>query len=209
LALIYGSTREGRFCDKVASWAIGELARRAEFSVHVIDPALPASAEARQQVRDAEAFTVVTPEYNHSYPAPLKLLIDSINEEWHAKPVAFISYGGISGGIHAVAIRDTVGFANAWTQFDDMGLLRHPDAARKSLSVRLHRLAWWAKALHKARETVPHFSGKYLNQRNCGGRRAIAGWWKSNRRACELRPLDGDSRWGMCTTMGFRCRCFE
>jgi len=48
------------------------------------------------------AFVVVTPEYNHGYPAPLKSLIDSVGREWQAKPVAFVSYGGVSGGLRAV-----------------------------------------------------------------------------------------------------------
>ncbi len=39
VALIYGSAREGRFCDKVAGWAAQELAIRSEFAVDVIDPA--------------------------------------------------------------------------------------------------------------------------------------------------------------------------
>ncbi len=51
---------------------------------------------------EADAFLVVTPEYNHGYPAALKELIDSVYEPWHAKPVAFVSYGGASGGIRAV-----------------------------------------------------------------------------------------------------------
>lgn len=169
VAIIYGSTREGRFCDRVASWAIREIAQRDGFSVQVIDPAKQAATEVRQHVRDAESFLVVTPEYNHSYPAALKALIDSINEEWHAKPVAFISYGGISGGIravehlrqvfaelHAVTMRDTVTFTNAWTQFDDAGGLRQPDAAKKSLSVLLNRLQWWGQALREARKTTPY-----------------------------------------------------
>ena len=38
VALIYGSTRNGRFCDKVAAWAAQEIAGRGEFSVDIIDP---------------------------------------------------------------------------------------------------------------------------------------------------------------------------
>ncbi|WP_243274701.1 NADPH-dependent FMN reductase [Streptomyces albus subsp. chlorinus] len=35
----------------------------------------------------ADAFVIVTPEYNHSFPAALKNAIDWRNEQWHAKPV--------------------------------------------------------------------------------------------------------------------------
>jgi NAD(P)H-dependent FMN reductase len=39
VALIYGSTREGRFCDTVAAWAATRIASRSEFALDVIDPA--------------------------------------------------------------------------------------------------------------------------------------------------------------------------
>lgn len=181
VALIYGSTREGRFCDKVAEWAASEITRQNRFILDVIDPAqldLPKrhSREGnseltalQQRLGQADAFVIVTPEYNHSYPAALKSLIDSVYEPWQAKPVAFVSYGGVSGGLravehlclvfaelHAVTVRDSVSFANMWTQFDAMGQLLQPEAAQKSMAALLDRLTWWALALRRARETVPY-----------------------------------------------------
>ena len=149
VAAIYGSTRHGRFCDTVGRWTAEQVARRGNFLVDVIDPAAPSNTDSanapaarslQQRLADADAFIVVTPEYNHGYPAPLKTLIDSSGVEWHAKPVAFVSYGGISGGLraveqlrlvfaelHAVTIRDSVSFASAWEQFDAVGALRDPE----------------------------------------------------------------------------------
>ncbi len=110
VALIYGSTREGRFCGEVARWAGAQIASRSEFTLDVIDPAvlaLPTRHERedgaelialKQRIGQADAFVVVTPEYNHGYPAALKFLIDSVYDEWQAKPVAFVSYGGIPAG---------------------------------------------------------------------------------------------------------------
>jgi NAD(P)H-dependent FMN reductase len=46
----------------------------------------------------------VTPEYNHSFPASLKTLIDWHRTEWKAKPVGFVSYGGIAGGTRALQL---------------------------------------------------------------------------------------------------------
>jgi NAD(P)H-dependent FMN reductase len=181
VALIYGSTREGRFCDTVAGWAAAEITRRSEFLLDVIDPAaldLPSRHERgshaalsvlRQRLEEADAFIVVTPEYNRGYPAALKFLIDSANAQWQAKPVAFVSYGGISGGLraveqlrlvfaelHAVAIRDSVSFANAWTSFDADGRLLEPDAPRQAMATLLARLHWWAIALRSARHAAPY-----------------------------------------------------
>ena len=51
-----------------------------------------------QRLGAADAFVVVTPEYNRSFPASLKNAIDWHFKEWQAKPVGFVSYGGMSGG---------------------------------------------------------------------------------------------------------------
>lgn len=177
IAVIYGSAREGRLCDTVAGWAIARIEQAGGFAVDVIDPVDAAVArgvvgkdqEARAALRErigrADAFVVVTPEYNHSFPAPLKALIDSAKQEWEAKPVAFVSYGGASGGLravehlrhvfaelHAVGTRDGVAFANAWGQFDEAKALRNPDGAEKAATLMLARLAWWARALRTARD---------------------------------------------------------
>lgn len=181
LALIYGSTRQGRFCDVVAAWAAEEVRASGKFSLDPIDPAeilhgpsahdndRDASPSLWQRIASADAFLVVTPEYNHGYPAPLKSLIDSVGQEWHAKPVAFVSYGGVSGGLraveqlrlvfaelHAVTIRDSVSFAGAREQFDSSGRLLQPERHNRSMAAMLHRLHWWAMALRHARIETPY-----------------------------------------------------
>lgn len=178
LALIYGSIREGRLCDKIAEWAAKEIEERGGFSVDRVDPAKlslgsgkPDQIGLKQRIEKADAFLIVTPEYNHSYPGPLKFLIDTLQEPWWAKPVGFVSYGGISGGLravehlrlvfvelHAVAIRESVSFANVWSHFDESGRIVHPNGARKSMSVLLDRLKWWAIALREARAAMPYAS---------------------------------------------------
>jgi NAD(P)H-dependent FMN reductase len=169
VGLIYGSTRAGRFCDRVAQWA-GQRAAKAGFEVVAIDPAKHTdTAELQRHVGACDAFVVVTPEYNHGYPAPLKALIDSVGEEWQAKPVAFVSYGGVSGGLraveqlrlvfaelHAVTVRDSVSFAGAWEQFDSSGELIEPERAERSMATMLTRLRWWAQALSSARAQLPY-----------------------------------------------------
>jgi NAD(P)H-dependent FMN reductase len=166
----YGSTRPGRFCDTVVRWTAGQIASRAGFVLELIDPAYAISAnDLKRRLASCDAFVVVTPEYNHGYPAPLKQLIDSFGEEWHAKPVAFVSYGGVSGGLraveqlrqvfaelHAVTIRDSVSFAGAWEQFDASGGLRSPERAERSMDAMLRRLRWWAAALAQARSASPY-----------------------------------------------------
>ncbi|OBZ92365.1 FMN reductase [Pararhizobium polonicum] len=173
IAIVYGSTRQGRFCDTIVNWTLTELWAESGVRVILIDPlqlkgpaenAAVSEAALEVKIGEADAFIVVTPEYNHGYPAALKELIDSCYEPWHAKPVGFISYGGVSGGLraveqlrqvfaelHAVTLRDSVSFANAWAQFDEAGNLFKPAEAKAALTVMLRRLKWWARALKAAR----------------------------------------------------------
>lgn len=181
VALIYGSTREGRFCDTVARWVALQMERNPDFSLQIVDPAIrsiptrlerncsPELAELKEQLADADAFIVVTPEYNHGYPAALKHLIDSAYGVWQAKPVGFVSYGGLSGGVraveqlrqvfaevHATTVRNTVSFVDAWEQFDYEGNLREADRAEQSMAMMLTQLRWWATALKQARSLQPY-----------------------------------------------------
>lgn len=171
LGLVYGSAREGRFCDVVAQWA-GRMAAKAGFELETIDPAhLNDPSEIRRRVGCCDGFVVVTPEYNHGYTAPLKSLIDSVGEEWQAKPIAFVSYGGVSGGLraveqlrqvfaelHAVTVRESVSFASAWEQFDGEGRLLRPERAERTMATMLKRVRWWSVALRDARAVVPYES---------------------------------------------------
>lgn len=169
LAMIYGSVRPERFCDRVARWAASEVERHSAFELEVIDPKpeWPRFDERKFRARlaRADAFLIVTPEYNHSFPGPLKTLIDSASSEWSAKPVGFVSYGGVSGGLravehlrcvfaelHAVTVRQSVSFQNAWEQFDASGRLVDPVRDGRSMAVMLSQLGWWARALKAARQ---------------------------------------------------------
>ncbi len=112
---------------------------------------------------------MITPEYNHGYPAGLKLAIDSVRAEWATKPVSFVSYGGLSGGLraveqlrlvcaelHMVSVRDTVSFHSARDQFGPDGRLRSPALAVVAANRMLDSLLWWALALRDGRAARPY-----------------------------------------------------
>jgi NAD(P)H-dependent FMN reductase len=176
LALILGSTREGRFGPVVAQWFVSQARPRDDMVLDVIDLAdldLPAVHPARrgpavrafaERIDRADAFVVVTPEYNHGYPASLKQAIDLARHEWQAKPVGFVSYGGMSGGLraveqlrqvfpelHAMTVRDTVSFHLAHSRFDESGQPREPAGCSAAAKTMLDQLTWWATALRTAR----------------------------------------------------------
>lgn len=178
-AVIIGSTREGRYADVIADWFVARAGRRRDLDLDVVDLAevdlpvrytrehSPGLTDFLARLDAADAFVVVTPEYNHSYPASLKHAVDLANREWHRKPLAFVSYGGVSGGLravehlrqvfaerHAFGIRDTVSFHNPWPQFGEDGELRDPAAnaaAEEAVRLMLDDLVWWADALRTAR----------------------------------------------------------
>ncbi|MGW2176682.1 NADPH-dependent FMN reductase [Streptomyces sp. NPDC001732] len=185
VAVIVASNREGRFAPVVSGWFLSRTAERSDIETDVIDVAeidLPvalshrpdAAARSRlaavsSRLAAADAFVVVTPEYNHSFPAPLKNLIDWHRAEWQAKPVAFVSYGGVSGGLravehlrqvfaelHTVGIRETVSFHNAGSLFDDEGGHRDPAGCDAAAKVLLDQLVWWGHALRDAKAVRPY-----------------------------------------------------
>jgi NAD(P)H-dependent FMN reductase len=167
----------------VAEWFLGRVRERGDLDVDVLDLAeipLPTAQQAEpvvfgryphpdvvdfaRRIGAADGFAVVTPEYNHGYPASLKLAIDSVYTEWHAKPVGFVSYGGLAGGtraveqlrqvfaeLHAVTIRETICFGMAHQQFGPDGVLRAPEGANMAAKAFLDQLTWWAEALRDAR----------------------------------------------------------
>ncbi|MGH9042848.1 MAG: NADPH-dependent FMN reductase, partial [Acidimicrobiia bacterium] len=166
VAIIIGSIREGRFGPTVARWFTEQAAQRSDLELDVIDLAdtdLPAvypqervgTVQAYVDRLDrADAFVVVTPEYNHGYPAGLKQAIDLAKQPWAAKPVGFVSYGGMSGGLraveqlrqvfaelHAVTVRDTVSFHNFPELFDPSGQLSDPTAPNAAAKKMLDQLA--------------------------------------------------------------------
>ena len=114
----------------------------------------------------ADAFIVVTPEYNHSVPGGLKNAIDSVwlSFGFRNKPVAAVGYSGsIGGGIRAiehlahvfveaeaVPLRNTVVIPFVRTAFGADGEPVNPETDIR-LQVMLEDLAWWSAALEKAR----------------------------------------------------------
>jgi NAD(P)H-dependent FMN reductase len=120
IKVIVGSTRQGRFSEKIVPWLETKLTATEGITYEVMDlrdyplplydePVSPAmvkdGAYANEEVRafakkiaEADAFLVIAPEYNHGYTAVLKNALDSVYAEWNNKAVAFVSYGSVNGG---------------------------------------------------------------------------------------------------------------
>ncbi len=178
LDIIVASVRAGRIAPVVADWFARTARRRSEFEVGIVDLAeipLPqdlsggAGAEAfTRQIGAADAFVIVTSEYNHGYPAALKTAIDTVKHEWRTKPVGFVSYGGLSGGlraveqlrqvlveVHMVPVRESVSFHRVKHAFAADGSTSD-GAAIDSAERMLDQLAWWARTVRAGRDTEPY-----------------------------------------------------
>ncbi|MCM6776124.1 NAD(P)H-dependent oxidoreductase [Nocardia sp. CDC159] len=178
LEVIVASVRPERFAPVVADWFLRIARADANFDVGVIDllhtplptdlSATPEAAAYRERLAAADAFVAVTSEYNHGYPAALKTALDTAKHEWRAKPIGFVGYGGLSGGlraveqlrqvvaeIHMVSIRETVCFPEAKRKFNENGATDYGpaiDAAGRML----RQLAWWSRHLRAARVAEPY-----------------------------------------------------
>lgn len=177
IALVIASTREQRLAPAIASWTEQQVRSRGGFDLDVVDlaeasvpsvfPTDPAStcAELRSRFAWADAFVLVVPEYNHSFPAPLKQALDVSGDEWSAKPVAFVSYGGRSGGLRAVeqlrpvvselrgtSIPDGVSFHDVAQLIGADGALDAPAGSGEAAAAMLDELLWWARTLRGGRE---------------------------------------------------------
>ncbi len=117
------STRPGRVGPAIARWAHETATVHGKFDTRLVDlanfnlpvydepthPRLQTYAHAHTRewstsVKAADAFLFVMPEYNYGPPPSLLNAMTYLVREWQYKPMAFVSYGGMSGGVRAVQV---------------------------------------------------------------------------------------------------------
>lgn len=186
LKIIVGSTRQNRFSQYPADWLYEEAKKMADFETELLDlrdyalpffnePVSPSMAKSdytdemvarwAKKIAEADAYIIVTPEYNHGYPAVLKNAIDHLYYEWNNKPIGFLSYGSAGGArtveqlrqvaieLQMAPVRNAVYLPNFWSLLDADGrpkpgsFVLFEQSAEKLFS----QLSWWAKALKTAR----------------------------------------------------------
>ncbi len=126
IAVILGSTREGRVGERVSKWTMAELQKDPSAKVTLLDLkdfSLPFFDEAASpqynpnrtptgevqkwldSIAAADGYIIVTPEYNRSFPAVLKNALDYIAHEAADKPVTIVSYSGTPAGGEAAQVQ--------------------------------------------------------------------------------------------------------
>lgn len=184
LAIIIASTRPNRKGAAVAAWFEAAARRHGGFSIDVVDLAvvnLPMLDEPEhprlrryhhdhtrqwsERVSRADAFVFVMPEYNCGTPPALVNALDYVLHEWAYKPVGFVSYGGISGGLRAVQMTKQIVttlkmvpliegvvfpfFSRSLDEAD--GTFNPGEASEQAADVMLKELVRWAGALRVLR----------------------------------------------------------
>ena len=125
--IILGSTRQGRFSDKVGAWVLAEAKTRTDMDAELLDLRdypMPFFDEAETpgakkspyknevvvkwtaKIAEADAFVIVAPEYNHGYTAVLKNALDYVYQEWNNKTIGFVAYGSVAGGRAVEQLRE-------------------------------------------------------------------------------------------------------
>jgi len=115
----------------------------------------------------ADAFYIVTPEYNHSFPGSLKRMLDSELANYNHKPVAIAGASdGNWGGVRAVealvpAIRETGLVVLSWDiyfpyvnkMFEENGDIKpeHAERYERNLQKQYDELLWMARLFKRGR----------------------------------------------------------
>src|ERR1700716_212327 len=186
LLVIIASTRPGRLGLPFANWAISEVEKHGDFEVDVADLALmglpmldephhpihrnytkPHTIAWSERVDGADAILIVTPEYNYGMPGSLKNAMDFLSHEWNYKPVAFVSYGGMSGGMRSVQMAKQVVTTLKMVPLSEAvnihmvpkyiqnGQFVPDESQENALKKVLAELTRWAAALRPMRQPVP------------------------------------------------------
>ena len=189
LQIILGSTREGRNADRVCRWLVPMTRSHGPFEVDVLDLrdwplpffqetiatvgdfadptySQPLVKQWNNKIKQADAYLLVTPEYNRGVPGVLKNAIDSVffSFGFRQKPVAFVAYSlGPTAGARAVEhltqimveteavpVRTPTLIPSVTTAFDQEGQPVNPGLTT-SATVMLDDLAWLGDALKAAR----------------------------------------------------------
>jgi len=188
IVIVYGSVRRGRKGIKAARFIKRTLEARGH-RVELVDPLeyeLPLldlmykeyePNDAPEPMRKlsgmfskADAFVIVSGEYNHSIPPALKNLLDHFQKEYLWRPAGIVTYSGgpfggarvaphiraILGELGMVTLPSMFAVSKVGASFDDDGKPLDDAYERRSQKF-IQELEWYAGALGEARKAgVPY-----------------------------------------------------
>ena len=184
IAVILGSVREQRQGIKAARFMVNVLKEK-KHDVQLIDPieydlpllnkrysdyeegkAPESMKKLLEHLREADAFVIVSAEYNHSIPPALSNLLDHFFRETYGfKPAGIVTYsggpfGGVRAGSHLRSLLGEIGMVSIPTMFPISAVQDSFDDEGKAIDENYNRrvegflveLEWYANALKEARD---------------------------------------------------------
>jgi NAD(P)H-dependent FMN reductase len=179
IQIILASTRDGRAGEPIAGWFASRAEAREDLTSELVDLReweLPFLTQATPPMRGyetditrrwaakgdrADGYVLVTPEYNHGYPASLKNALDHSLRGVDEEAVSYVSYGGRAVGrvrstaapvaveLQQVPLRRQVMIPRFWSNLGEQGL---PGAAYEAEAQALLDELGRGPALRTARE---------------------------------------------------------
>jgi NAD(P)H-dependent FMN reductase len=186
IQIILASIRPNRVTERVAKWVNTEASNLEGVKVEIVDlkdyvlplfdePVSPQYSPQRQpeeivkkwldKLSQADAFIVVSPEYNRSVPGAMKNALDYIDFQIAKKPVALVTHGSVGGAfavaeyrqalaqLLAISVPEATMIIGASNIFDESGQLdakasANPYGPSGALARTLASLVWLGKALN-------------------------------------------------------------
>lgn len=179
IPLILGTGRVGRESEKVARFVFAEMQKSSNLESQFIDVrdyaqmfTVPPWQESQDTKRwkdiaaRADAFMIVTPEYNHGYPGELKMLLDQEFKAYAHKPVALCTvsdgyFGGARAAEQLLPVVKDVGLVHTGTMyfpkvkelFDENGQIKDESYGER-IAKTMNVLTVYAEALRGVREAL-------------------------------------------------------
>jgi len=118
--------------------------------------------ELKKIIKDADAYLIVTPEYNHSFPGSLKFMLDiGRKSDYQYKPVGFI---GVTDGDFGAAraleallpvvrtlgmlpVSNDINVTNVMEMFDERDQVKDPELWQKRLGKLIDQLKKYAQKI--------------------------------------------------------------
>lgn len=118
------------------------------------------------KIEEANAFIIVTAEYDYSYPASLKNALEYLVHEWAYKPVGIVSYsaGAFAGvrlvmslkldllSLKAISLSEMVNISSVHQYINDENKFVPDERIVTASNVMLNQLTRWTKGLKAIKE---------------------------------------------------------
>lgn len=173
-----GSARQGSYTHHVGDFVTKILSEDPDLSVEQVnhdryeldfnnEGTGASPKELTQLVIDADAYVIVSPEYNHGYPGSLKYLLDLNLKQYIHKPVSLVGvssgpWGGVRVIEQLVQVVRELGMAVTFTDTQvtnvkteiEAGKFTDPDKWQKRVQRMATELKWMAQTLKYGRENI-------------------------------------------------------